>query len=148
MKFAFPDRQIDRFASDREIRCRTLRITRGKENVETARGTRHTIASRVAVCGRAALRLCVHMYLDCLLLTQPQTTVVVQSGKMHATRSAAHVRAVSFDNAPRTHARLHACMPLITRRVFDIPNCLESVSITGESVLSKQPIARIPRVRE
>lgn len=37
---------------------------------------------------RAALRLCVHMYLDWLLLTQPQTTVVVQSGKMHATRSA------------------------------------------------------------
>lgn len=104
LKFAGPDRSI---ASDRGIRCRTLRIARGKENVETARGTRHTIASRVAVCGRAALRLCVHMYLDWLLLTQPQTTVVVQSGKMHATRSAVRVRIVSFDNA---HALTHACV--------------------------------------
>lgn len=51
-------------------RSRTLCITRGKENVETARGTRHTIASRSTErVPRAALHLCAHMYLDWLLLT-------------------------------------------------------------------------------
>lgn len=82
------------------------------------------------------LRLCVHMYLDWLLLTQPQTTVVVQSGKMHATRSAARVRAVRFDNAhARKHTHIYVCTHARTqafdlcRRAFDIPNYPESLSI-------------------
>lgn len=46
-----------------------------------ARGTRLHHARRSV--RRAALRLCAHMYLDWLLLTQPHTaTVVVQSGKI------------------------------------------------------------------
>jgi len=49
VKISGPRRFGDR-SVDRGIRRRTLRIARGKENVETARGTRHTIASRVAAC--------------------------------------------------------------------------------------------------
>lgn len=78
--------------------------------LRAARGVRlHHDAIQCA--RRAALRLCVHMYLDWLLLTLPQTAVVVQSGKMHAMRSAvsrvslASV-AVNFDEYAFARARL------------------------------------------